>query len=244
MIGCFCPVCTSADPRDRRTRCSIYLQTDEGGLLVDTAPDLRQQALRERITAVSAVLFTHAHADHIMGLDDLRRFCDINRGPIPAYGSPDTLERLRSIFGYAFNPTTKIKGYVHLEPCPVKEKDAIELIGLSIAPLPVPHGNGTTYGYLFARDGRKLLAYLSDCQSVPAAATEMMAGVDTLVIDGLRDEPHPTHLNIAGAIAAAREIGSRQTYLTHLTHEKTHAARSAELPAGVALAYDGLKLTL
>jgi phosphoribosyl 1,2-cyclic phosphate phosphodiesterase len=242
MIGCFCPVCTSTDPRDHRTRCSIYVQTPEGNILVDTTPELREQALREKISSVNAVLYTHAHADHIMGLDDLRRFCDINGGPLAVYASSDTFRRLHEIFDYAFNPGKKVRGYVHLIPHPVET--SFELFGLTITPLPVPHGDGTTYGYLFVRDNRKLLAYISDCQSVPESEIKRMSGVDSLLIDGLRDQPHPTHLTIAGAIAIARAIGARQTYLTHLTHEKAHAARSAELPTGIALAYDGLKLNI
>jgi phosphoribosyl 1,2-cyclic phosphate phosphodiesterase len=240
MIGCHCPVCRSTDPRDSRTRSSIYLETPEARILVDTTPDLRQQALREKLDRLDAVLFTHPHADHIMGFDDLRRFCEIRGGPLPIYGSAQTLEQIERIFFYAFNPKKTVPGYVHVNPHVVTS--TFSLGGLEITPLPVPHGAILTNGYLFEREGRKWLAYLSDCAAVPDPIRELIAGVDVLIIDGLRDKEHPTHLNVRGAVAAAQAIGPKKTYLTHQTHDKFHAERARELPPGIDVSYDGMKL--
>ena len=240
MIGCRCPVCTSPDPRDQRTRSSIFLETPQVKILVDTTPDLRQQALREGLDHVDAVLFTHPHADHLMGFDDLRRFCDMQGGALPIYGSESTLGQIERIFFYAFNPRKVVPGYVHVVPHVVSETF---LLGeLEITPLPVPHGSLSTYGYLFARGGRKLLAYLSDCASVPEAVRALIEGVEVLIIDGLREKFHPTHLNVEGAVEASRSIGAKQSYLTHQTHEKRHEDRARGLPVGIGVAFDGQKL--
>jgi phosphoribosyl 1,2-cyclic phosphate phosphodiesterase len=198
------------------------------------------QALREKLNRIDAVLFTHAHADHIMGFDDLRRFCDLRGGPLPIYGSPETLHQIERIFYYAFNPKKTVPGYVHVTPHVVVKP--FELGGLTITPLPVPHGAVSTYGFLFSHRERRFFAYLSDCQSVPAEVVETIRDVEVLVIDGLRDLPHPTHLNVSGAIEAGRAIGAQRTYLTHQTHDKTQAERERELPPGVGVAYDGMKL--
>jgi phosphoribosyl 1,2-cyclic phosphate phosphodiesterase len=239
MIGCPCAVCQSADPRDKRTRSSIYLAGPQANILVDTTPDLRQQALRENLDHLDAVLFTHAHADHIMGFDDLRRFCEIQDGPLPIYGSAETLGQVERIFHYAFNPKNKVPGYVHVLPHVIT--GPFELGGIEITPLPVPHGAVSTLGFLFSQAGRKLLAYLSDCASVPEPVRAMIAGVEVLIIDGLRDRPHSTHLTVSGAVEVALAIGARRSFLTHQTHEKCHVDRQRDLPAGVEVAYDGMK---
>jgi len=233
-------VCRSEDPRDKRTRSSIFLATPEFKILVDTTPDMRQQALREDLDHVDAVLFTHPHADHLMGFDDLRRFCKIQGSALPIYGSGPTLAQIERTFPYAFNPTSKVAGYVHVIPHVVTE--TFTLGGLDITPLPVPHGAVSTYGFLFAQGERKLLAYLSDCAAVPEPIRAIVAGAEVLIIDGLRDKPHPTHLTVSGAIEAAQAIGARQSFLTHQTHEKRHADRLLELPKGIGLTYDGMKL--
>ena len=241
MIGCRCPVCLSTDPRDQRSRSSIYLETPEARILVDTTPDLRQQSLREGLDHLDAVLFTHAHADHIMGFDDLRRFCELQGGgPLPIYGSAETLGGVERIFYYAFNPKKMIPGYVNVTPRVVSTP--FILGGLEITPLPVPHGAVMTNGYLFSRAGKKCLAYLSDCAAVPETVRELIRGVDALIIDGLRERDHPTHLTVRGAIEAAQAIGTRQAFLTHLTHEKSHVDRTAQMPPGIGVAYDGMKL--
>jgi phosphoribosyl 1,2-cyclic phosphate phosphodiesterase len=240
MIACNCPVCQSTDPRDKRTRSAIFVRTPTVRLLVDSPPDLRQQALREKIDYVDAVLFTHAHADHIMGFDDLRRFCDLLGGPMPIYGSAEALAGIEHIFYYAFKPKKTVPGYVHVAPHPVT--GPFELGELTITPLPVPHGAIMAEGYLFSHGGRKLLAYLSDCQAVPPAMEDTVRGVEVLVIDGLRERPHPTHLNVAGALEAIRTIAPRQAYLAHQAHDATHADREAGLPPGVGVIYDGMKI--
>ncbi len=240
MIGCRCPVCRSDDPRDNRTRSSIFLATPESNILVDTTPDMRQQALREDLDHVDAVLFTHAHADHLMGFDDLRRFCEIQNGPLPIYGSEPTLAQIERTFPYAFNPAKKVPGYVHVLPHIVT--GPFRLGGLEITPLPVPHGAVSTFGFLFAHRGRKLLAYLSDCFTVPEPIRATVAGVEVLIIDGLREKFHPTHLTVNGAVEAAQAIGARRSFLTHQTHEKRHVDRERELPPGIGVTYDGMKL--
>jgi phosphoribosyl 1,2-cyclic phosphate phosphodiesterase len=240
MIGCRCPVCQSADPRDQRTRSSIYLAAPQANILVDTTPDMRQQALREGLDHLSAVLFTHPHADHIMGFDDLRRFCDILGGPLPIYGSEETLAQLERIFFYAFNPKKLVTGYVHVVPHVITAP--FELGGIKITPLPVPHGSVSTLGFLFSRGSRKLLAYLSDCASVPEPIRTLILGVEVLIIDGLRDRAHPTHLTVSGAVEVALAVGAKRSYLTHQTHEKRHADRLRELPDGIEVAYDRMKI--
>jgi phosphoribosyl 1,2-cyclic phosphate phosphodiesterase len=239
MIGCRCPVCRSTDPRDSRTRSSIYVTTPHAKILVDTTPDLRQQCLREGLDHLDAVLFTHPHADHIMGFDDLRRFCDMQGGPLPIYGSMETLGQLERIFFYAFNPKKLVPGYVHVIPHVVS--NAFELGGIEITPLPVPHGAVSTLGFLFSHRGRKLLAYLSDCAAVPDLVRAGIFGVEVLIIDGLRDSPHPTHLSVGAAVEVAQAVHADRSFLTHLTHEKRHVDRQKDLPAGVDVAYDGMK---
>jgi len=240
MIGCRCAVCQSADPRDKRTRSSIFLATPQAKILVDTTPDLRHQALRENLDHLDAVLFTHPHADHIMGFDDLRRFCEIQGGPLPIYGSAETLAQVERIFFYAFNPGNKVPGYVHVVPHVIT--GPFELGGIEITPLPVPHGAVSTLGFLFSQAGRKLLAYLSDCASVPEPVRSLVAGVEVLIIDGLRDRPHPTHLTVGGAVEVALATGAQRSFLTHQTHEKRHVDRLRDLPAGIEVACDGMKL--
>ena len=240
MIGCKCAVCRSTDPRDKRTRSSIFVETPSAKLLVDTTPDMRQQALREDLDHLDAVVFTHPHADHIMGFDDLRRFCDLRGGPLPIYGSAKTLQQIERIFHYAFNPTKIVPGYVHVIPHVVE--GPFPLGGIELTPLPVPHGAVSTSGFLFAQGGRKLLAYLSDCADVPPPIRALIAGVEVLIIDGLRDAPHPTHLTVNGAVEVAQAVRAKQSYLTHQTHERSHADRQRQLPAGIDVAYDGMKI--
>lgn len=242
MIGCDCPVCLSTDPRDQRTRCALVVRTPEVAILIDTPPELRLQSLRHHVKRIDAVFITHAHADHIMGFDDLRRFCDIKKGSMPVYGSPDTLGRIANIFPYAFDPRNRVPGYVSVDVHEVT--DTFSLGGLTITPYAMPHGRFTTYGYLFQRNGEKIFAYMNDCKDIPAPARDGIRDVHCLMIDGLRDEPHPTHLTVTEAIAIGRDVNAGLTYLTHITHQKTHAAREAELPKGVQLAYDGLSFTL
>ena len=237
VITCGCDVCTSDDPRNDRLRAGLLLEwDDEEGpvhVLVDTTTDLRQQALRVGLPRVDAVLYTHHHADHVLGLDELRIFNFVHRMPIPLYGRQETLEAITRTFAYAFDK--KARGVPRLELHPAEEP--FDFRGVRVVPLAVDHGRMTISAY---RVGD--FAYITDCSGIPAAAAAALDGVEVLVIDALRRQPHPAHFTLDEALAQIDRIGPEVAYLTHLSHEFDHRALEAELPDGVRVAYDGLVL--
>mgnify|MGYP003348887644 CR=1 FL=1 len=238
VIGCTCDICCSLDYRDKRLRTSLHIQTDEASFVFDTGPDFRQQMLRERINRLDAVIFTHAHKDHTAGLDDVRSFNFLQQSNMPVYGRPEVLDQIRIEFAYAFGEhrypgIPQIDLYeLTLDPFTIKD---IEFI-----PLPVRHLNMEVLGF---RTGN--FAYITDANLIPETTFERLRDVDILVLNALQRDKHVSHFNLEEAIQMAKRINAKQTFFTHLSHRMgTHAAVEKELPSGIRLAYDGLRLTL
>ena len=238
MIGCGCATCTSTDPRDRRLRPSIYVETAATRVLVDAGPDLRAQALRHGIARVDAILFTHGHADHILGMDDVRRFNAVMGAPMPCYGDAATLEDVRRMFSYVFDAATPKGG--GLPQLDLHLIDGRFSVGdVDVLPVPLLHGRRPVLGFRFGR-----FAYLTDCNAIPDGSWPLLEGLHVLVLDALRLRPHPTHFSVDEAVETATRIGASRTFFTHMCHDLLHAATDPRLPAGMALAYDGLVLEL
>ena len=236
VVGCTCETCVSDNPRNKRTRCSSLITLDSGeNILIDTGPDLRSQALRENITHVDAVLYTHTHADHLHGIDDLRAFCQLQRSQIPLFAKQDAVEHITAKFGYTLR-----------EPCNYWDlpvlciKSVVEpftLFGTLITPITVMHGKISIYGYRIGN-----LAYMTDVSEIPNASFKQLQGLDVLLIDCLRDTTHPTHINVEQCLAYASRINARQSYMIHMTHELEYTTLAQRLTDNVFVGYDGLKL--
>ncbi len=236
MIGCGCGVCRSDDPRDQRHRPSLFVRSGGQGFLIDTTPELRIQCIAHDIDRVDAVLLTHHHADHITGLDDLRRFNWLMHKPVPLYGSERTLTHVREMFRYAFDPAPDSP---HSRPefeLHTIDAQAFCIDGQLITPLSLMHGPLPVLGFRFGR-----FAYCTDCNFIPEESFDRLEGLDVLILDALRRTPHPAHFNLEEAIEIAHRVGARQTYFTHITHQLGHEQTNSELPQGMALAYDGLR---
>lgn len=249
-LGCDCPVCTSADPRDRRLRPSVLIRWKETSgesdsvrervVVIDTGPDFREQALRAGVDRMDAVFYTHSHADHILGLDDLRplSYKAIREGgPIPLYATAETTSTLHRVFDYTFAPDATYPNRARLRLEPVAERTRVH--GVEFLRIPVMHGELEIVGYRFGR-----AAYLTDVSEIPEESFALLEGLDHLVLSALRYKPHPSHATVEQALGWAKRIGAKQTWLTHIAHELGHEETNRALPAGVALAYDGLTVAV
>ncbi len=238
MIGCHCPVCSSTDPRDHRTRCSILVSYHDKAVLVDTTPELRLQAVANKIDVIHAVVFTHGHADHIFGLDDVRRYNTLLGAPLPIFASDATMQTLKQAFAYAFTQQTQVGVYR-----PVLEARTIsgplDIFGKTWQPIVLPHGRISVLGFRIGN-----FAYCTDCADIPSESRASLRGLDTLIIDALRPRPHPTHLSFSQALEIIADLKPRRAYFTHLSHDLGHAEIERDLPPHVRVAYDGLVLEI
>jgi len=241
MIGCHCEVCKSGDPRNRRRRSSLYVSTDETAFVIDTPPDFRQQMLDYQIERCHAVLFTHSHADHIFGFDDIRRFNTLHQRILPAYAEEDTLANIRHVFNYIDDKPSHI-GLYRAQIDFVTIHGPFSIGDVHITPLKVEHGAAMT-GYLLEHRGARA-GYVPDCTRLPEATIRQLHGVDVMILDCLRYRAHPAHLSVEQSLAYLSQIQARQSYLTHLCHDVDHATLEATLPANIRVSYDGLRCCL
>ncbi len=235
-IGCDCAVCNSTDPKDRRTRPSILVEYSSKAVLIDTTPDFRQQAIREHIRHLDAVLYTHPHADHLLGIDDLRPLSYQHRpGKLPLYARPEAAEFIRSMFGYIFAPAYKFGGLPQLDL--IEICGPVELFGATFEPVPVMHGETEILGFRFGS-----AAYLTDHSQIPEASMARLRNLDILFLDALRHQPHPTHSTVENSLRIVEKLRPRQAFFTHICHDLPHQATNGSLPNDVQLSYDGMKL--
>jgi phosphoribosyl 1,2-cyclic phosphate phosphodiesterase len=242
MIGCSCAVCTSPDPRNRRTRTSVHVVMDGFHVQVDAAPEFRLQCIQERVDKLDIFILTHGHTDHVAGMDDLRRFCDLRGGEgLPVYTTPEARARIAAIFPYAMVERALVRGYpaFHVKDMPA----LLELPQGTIQSTLLPHGDTMTIGLIFTeRSSGSKFTYYTDCKRLTDEAVALARGSDAVIIDGLRPLPHPSHMSIDEAVEAGKGLGAKRVWLTHLTHLTEHAATEAALPAGFGLAYDGQRI--
>ncbi len=236
-IGCRCPVCRSTNPKNTRSRASIFIRREGVGLLVDTSTDLRLQAMTYGVDRIDAVLYTHAHADHVHGIDELRSFNWLQQAPIPCYGNQATIAQLKARFGYAFSNGTG-PGYKP-QLIPHELDGAREIGGVLVEPIEVVHGKDRIYGYRIGA-----MAYVTDCSEIPDASRDRLRGLDVLIVSAIRYDAHPTHFTLAQALAAVEDLKPRRAVLTHLSHVFDYDTVNRQLPPGIELAYDGMALSV
>lgn len=243
VVGCDCAVCSSTDPRDTRLRSSVLVEDGDTRLLVDTGPDFRFQMLRARVSHLSAILWTHSHNDHIIGLDDVRPVSD-KCGYIPGYADARTMERLRGVFDYCFLQDREHGGFPRISPHVALPFQTLSFGTINATPLPISHGRaGEIFAWGFEQNGHRFV-YASDCAGIPDASLEAMRGCDVFVVDALRQTEHPNHFNIAQALEAVEKIDPQRAFFTHITHDLGHASTEETLPERVRLAFDGLELEI
>ena len=234
-IGCTCAVCQSPDPHDRRTRPSVLIEYNQKFVLIDTTPDFREQAIREQIRRIDAVLYTHTHADHILGIDDLRPLSYHRDGKIPLYARPEAADFLRSMFRYIFDADYKFGGLARVELLPIAGE--FKLFGAKFIPVPVIHGDAEIYGFRFGS-----AAYLTDFSTVPESSYSLLQDLDILFLDALRYKPHPTHSTVERSLQIAEQLRAKRVFFTHICHDLAHEETNAKLPPHVRLSYDGMRL--
>ncbi len=241
MIGCHCPVCTSNDPRNTRFRSSVYIRTANTAIVIDTPPDFRQQMLQHKIESLDGVVFTHAHADHFLGFDDIRRFNTLKGTSIPAYADPDNMAEIRKVFHYIGSKPSREGLYRPLINFH-EVTESFQIGDIKLTPVEVKHGIKMT-GYLVETE-EESLGYVPDCREMQEKTVKIFQGVDLMILDGLRYRPHPTHFCIEQSLQLFKRIGAKRSCITHICHDIDHATLAAELPDGVEPAYDGLRIRL